>query len=529
MSKLRVNLYNSLGRLSKRKYISVDNKDQIHSYINEIGLPYQLKKNKANAVPAIVLNPKTPLLKVEFSANTVQIENKTTFSKYISNNKKTKLKIKLRFFSDKSDIDDNIKINIYRVKTRLFLKTLAVITRIAFVILSFFVLINTWTNYIEIKLNVEINDFLSIPITALIGIFIFSKRVYRFFQTSKLFRVINKNVLIESIIDSNLSIKTFENDKDLSLYRRIVQKQKDEVLNNVFISQIENGLTYNYLLPELYIKSPIKVNKSNHNEINTVDDWFERELKENRSYIIIGNPGLGKTINAVKLFKEKADEFLENLSAPIPIFLHANTIDYKNVKNIHEILEIIFSNYYTDTKTLNIKDLPIDDFLFIIDGLDELKDKNDYSKVKALIESPLFSQTWNICTTRKDFFEKYINNSEFIKNYTDVINLAEWNFTKESVNLITNIFEKQGKANEIDNFKKFIKENELGKIIEGPLTLTMLIFIWFNNSEIEIQANKSLLYETFLSSWIKRELNRNNINETFKNERICAAFNPFSM
>ncbi|GMT45803.1 MAG: hypothetical protein IEMM0006_1635 [bacterium] len=514
MSNLKIKFYNNLGNLCKSKYIRLEDEQLINSYVKEIGLPLYLRKDKALVVPGIVLLPKTPLLKIQFSSNLIQIENETNFSLFVANSTKQNKTFNLRFFSNSSDVEDNIAINIYKINSRLLLKILFWVLRISFIAVAFFVLLNTWENYFSLSLNININNWFSIPVTFILGLFIFSNRVYRFFQTLKLFQKKSSEILIESIVDNKLSIKTLNNKRDLSSLARLIQKQKNEILNNLFISQIDNSLSYDYLFPELYIKSPISTRKQYRKDVETFDDYFAQNIEANKNILLLGNAGFGKTINAIKIYLDNADLFLENSSPPIPVFLHVNSLDL-SCSTSDKILEQIFVKYNIDTDIIKNKLVTIDDFLFIVDALDEVKNKHEIEVVKNLRKSVLFTQCWNFCTSRLDFFEKHLNFSDFTQSYYDIISLTEWEFASQGSSLISKIFVKQERTDEIEDFKGFISDNDLEQVLDSPLILTMLVFIWFNNQNIELKANKSVLYELFFASWIKRELKRNNIDEKY--------------
>jgi len=512
MSNLPVRFYNNLGNLCKSKYIKIENDFLTDSYIKEIGLPEYLRKNTTLVVPCLVLKPKVPLLEFEISSNSILIENKTVHSFSILNNTKEEKKINLRFFSNQSDIEDIIAIKIFKLKPHTFLKVAFWFIRIVFVVLALFVLLNTNKDFFNLNISININNWFSIPITFIVGIFVFSKRVNRFFQTLKIFQGKSSKILIEEIIDNKLVIKTLKSERDLSMLSRLVQKQKNEILNNLFISQIDSSLSYEFLFPELYIDSPISTKKKFKKDLSRLNDYCMENLDSNKNILLIGNAGYGKTINAIKIYLDSAELFLKNLTPPVPLFLHINSIDF-NVNNSDNILEQVFAQYNIDFQLIKSKEVTIDDFIFIIDALDEIKNKLEIGVINKLRKSIIFTQCWNVSTSRIDFFEKYLNNNDFTNSFYDIINLLEWDYTNEGSSLISKIFLKQDKQDKIEEFKEFIENNNLTQIIDSPLILTMLIFIWLNNQDIDLHANKFVLYESFLNFWIKRELKRNNVDE----------------
>ncbi len=519
MSNLPVRFYNNLGNLCKSKYIKIENDLLTDSYIKEIGLPEYLRKNMTLAVPCLVLKPKVPLLEFEISSNSILIENKTVHSFSILNNTKKEKKINLRFFSNQSDIEDIIAIKIFKLKPHTFLKVAFWFVRIVFVALALFVLLNTNQNFFNLNISININNWFSIPITFIVGIFVFSKRVYRFFQTLKIFQGKSSKILIKEIIDNKLVIKTLKSERDLSILSRLVQKQKIEILNNLFISQLDSSLSYEFLFPELYIDSPISTKKKFKKDLSRLNEYCMENLDSNKNILLIGNAGYGKTINAIKIYLDSAELFLKNLTPPVPLFLHINSIDF-NVTNSDNILEQVFARYNIDFQLIKSKEVTIDDFIFIIDALDEIKNKLEIGVINKLRKSIIFTQCWNVSTSRIDFFEKYLNNNDFTNSFYDIINLLEWDYTNEGSSLISKIFLKQDKQDKIEEFKEFIENNNLTQIIDSPLILTMLIFIWLNNQVIDLHANKFVLYESFFNFWIKRELKRNNIDEILSPEII---------
>ncbi len=310
MSNLPIRFYNNLGNLCKSKYIKIENDLLSDSYIKEIGLPEYLRKNMTLVVPCIVLKPRTPLLEFEISSNSILIENKTVFTISTLNNSKQEKAINLRFFSNQSDIEDIIAIKIFKLKPRTILKITFWIIRIIFIALALSVLLNTSQDYFNLNISVNINNWFSIPITFIVGLFVFSKRVFRFFQTMKVFQGKSSRILIEEIVDNKLVIKTLKSERDLSKLSRLVQKQKNDILNNLFISQLDSSLSYEFLFPDLYINSPISTKKQFKKDLSRLDDYCMENLNSNKNILLIGDAGFGKTINAIKIYLDSAELFL---------------------------------------------------------------------------------------------------------------------------------------------------------------------------------------------------------------------------
>lgn len=204
-------------------------------------------------------------------------------------------------------------------------------------------------------------------------------------------------------------------------------------------------------------------------------------------FIIIGEPGSGKTTSLQKIYFENANKFLNKESkCGIPILIKAS-----NYSKSFSFLKLIdaetnFMPFHELAQKYNV--------LILIDGLNEIEEqqkRNAFREINGLMQS--YPNVNFILSTRKFGFENKFNLPVYeLKNFNDTQ-------IKELIYKLTgkNDIKSENIWNQIDD-NRAIRE-----LASNPLMLTMIIKVSEINNQIP--PNKGILYNLFYDAILERE------------------------
>lgn len=174
-------------------------------------------------------------------------------------------------------------------------------------------------------------------------------------------------------------------------YRKVLlNKVKDSWIKGV----LENSL-HSKVLFELHIKERLDVIHRPFSDLeelsNDSDKSFEwlqasdifEEMETERTLLILGEPGTGKTISLLKLAERLIKRTEQNLSLPIPVVFNLSSWGNKR-KPIAEWLVTELKDKYQASKALGKQWIEEESLILLLDGLDEVKAEYRNDCVKAL-------------------------------------------------------------------------------------------------------------------------------------------------
>ncbi len=278
--------------------------------------------------------------------------------------------------------------------------------------------------------------------------------------------------------------------------------QRESILTHSILPwTLHGGPSLGFIIPELYIEPTIKPYKNPHSPLKFYD-WI-KEFKWDKNIAIIGSPGIGKSTLIKKLFIDYIDLQIEYHLNYIPLFLTIrDIIEYKksNYNN--------FPDFFFETNGLGHYSSMDRQFLYLIDGLDEVNESYVEEIVKSIKD--IVSSTdvlWIIC--RRDFFfNKLKNYPTFYNKFYDILEIQEWNVENDSLKFARDY---SIKYNDVEVYNKLIelrnKFPNINNFLKKPFEVTLILYLMSDGQNIKTNTFKSTynLYKSFYENWLQRE------------------------
>ncbi|MFZ5772370.1 MAG: metallophosphoesterase [Thermodesulfobacteriota bacterium] len=271
--------------------------------------------------------------------------------------------------------------------------------------------------------------------------------------------------------------------------RDTIKQQVSDFLNNQerdlnkrpLLSEFPAREAISFLVPDLYIDSPIRPRKSPENGL-TFSKWIKKRFKENMKVLILGPPGIGKTTTLIHFHHNIKRKFASNKSVLIPLFYESRNYNWGNNLDISIIIDVINSNY-SDTEFLkNFLNNNSDYILFpLIDAFDEAFPNVD-QKYEKLNLSNLIINFPHIATCRLDFFNRNLDYKSFTTQYDEIIEIDEWHLDREATSFLHKYMAKINTPN-IEKVIEEIKGYLSFSMPLNPLTVTAFLFLWREDKE----------------------------------------------
>jgi hypothetical protein len=203
-------------------------------------------------------------------------------------------------------------------------------------------------------------------------------------------------------------------------------------------------------------------------------------------FVIIGEPGSGKTTTLLKLQLEFATRFyLENSDKRLPVYIAANT--FETTRSFYEIINSKLKFESLDTLQNKYK------ILILVDGLNEIENslkKLAFNELKDLLAN--FKNVSFVFSSRSFAFYNFWGIPVF---ELTCINEAQ---IKEAINKLI------GEKNGSNLWIEISNNNQLHHLCQNPLHLMMLIKIASLNQG-RIPVNRGTLYKLFNDALFFRE------------------------
>lgn len=277
-------------------------------------------------------------------------------------------------------------------------------------------------------------------------------------------------------------------------------------VNEIMKSQLPGmpSITVRDILRDnLYLDIPWRYLNSNTNAHmeGSLVDTIRKGIAEGNKFIVLGEPGSGKSILLAKVFSELVNEKNNKF---VPIFVDIKLLShYFETYNKNSILDLI-SHYINLTTTLNISSIEISNVLrnlvFIFDGLDEATPKMLEYLVNeiSVLDSPF------VISCRKKEYLYYVQNSK-LDNVSTKIELLP--LTLNEIKLFSKkYFRKLIKHDSLfmltvdfltrDFLTMITADETIFEVVKYPLMLSMTIQLYLNNS-LSPDGNRWDLYKLY--------------------------------
>lgn len=303
--------------------------------------------------------------------------------------------------------------------------------------------------------------------------------------------------------------------------KQIVNKQKDRLrarttstgfsisLGDVF----ERGY---YIEPEYSVESG-----SFSKEKKELENSLVEELQTQKSILIYGEAGYGKTTILAKSYFYHVEKFNEEDGYKIPFYIWLKDKGSKYHFDFHEYIKECFEIYLTRASYpyLNISTIVA---YFYLDGFDEIAEKISMEEVNRIVSSSIFNYPI-LLTTRIQYALRYLRNYDLANKFNIRIKINKWNSEKAKKYIDNYCMINGGDQKFIDRIYALLTDNkDLNEILDNPLLITMLLWI-IEANRMDIPETISTRVELFLECFkelARRELFRTQINSVNENDLV---------
>ena len=249
-----------------------------------------------------------------------------------------------------------------------------------------------------------------------------------------------KKIIVKDIYGSNVKVfdgvtVTSDELEDLLQEEKIVRSQISESKREYYIDRLELD---DYLVSRTFVDFETHYDNSTRNRFFDSDNDFQLEeiLKKEKAIVLLGNPGLGKTTEmkrlAVNTWESRESDF-------VPIYKDLRSFTVTD--SIDNFISIRWKN--------------LDKVLFIFDGLDEIRDVQDFTSKLVSFFSYLEEKKINfriVVSCRTNVYEKVVKgidsfNPVYLKDLT----------YEEGVDLLNKLCAKEVGYDEIQKIIEFLK------------------------------------------------------------------------
>ena len=228
---------------------------------------------------------------------------------------------------------------------------------------------------------------------------------------------------------------------------------------------------------------------------------------ESKTILLLGEPGIGKSTILIKSYLNHAKKCIDTIDklVPLPFYISLRGIGPEVQFDPHNLLEDHFKQLL-NRELFPLFDLNQMQFVFYIDGFDEIKEHLSESDINKIVRSPIFSKSF-IVNSRDAFYHEKLSKTEFRNKIQFVIELNQWKKTNVK-QYLKQFFKINKKRNLAQQIITEFKNTEMEEVLQNPLLLTMFAYIILE-SGMEMPSdirNKLILFEKFIDTWIHREL-----------------------
>lgn len=319
----------------------------------------------------------------------------------------------------------------------------------------------------------------------------------------------NKEELLEEIIGK---LKGYSR----KLVERIVKSQSDSLQNKHTSTAF--GMTLGDVFKHgYYIDPPYNVETGFFNSQHS--DFSQKILDticSDKSVLIYGEAGYGKTTILAKCFSEHVNQYISNPSYDIPFFvpLRNKGGDY------HFDVEQLISDELASTENSMLKhkpypylDLSQIRFKFYCDGFDELAEKLNINDLERIHKSGIFSYPM-LLTCRQQFANRYLKNLSFSDKFGVRILVERWDIdtVQKYVDNFCNINSdiKDDKRNNIS--KVIANDNNLQQILDSPLLISMFLCYAKQSKASVSDITGTELFKKWIYDLAIREQSKNGVD-----------------
>ena len=239
-------------------------------------------------------------------------------------------------------------------------------------------------------------------------------------------------------------------------------------------------------------------------------------MQENQSFLVLADPGMGKTTLTNSLFYNVLEARISCSHNILPLYVNLrDEVLQENIGSEQWINDKLVELYGRDI--LRFVKENFNNLVLILDSLDEYLAGGSKRDIDTLFHSYLFKKSLPILIAcRGQFFEKYLKFHPVMQRFY-LLHLYPWNIQNQNkyATLYLNHFgnKKYGKAinqNDVNSILREISDSLfLKELSSTPLYLNMLIELYgdakIKNGQIHPITNLVELYIQFIEYWLNYE------------------------
>ena len=306
--------------------------------------------------------------------------------------------------------------------------------------------------------------------------------------------------------------------------KQIVNKQKDKLeirKTSTSSSMLSLGDVFKkryYIEPEYQVESGCFSKK--HIEL---ENSLVEELCSQKSILIYGEAGYGKTTILAKSFFNHVEKFNKEDGYEIPFYIQlkdkSSTYHFDFYKYIQECFET-----YLKMKSYPYLDLNISTIIpyFYLDGFDEIAEIISTEEVNRIVKSSIFNYPL-LLTSRIQYAIRYLHNYDLANKFNVCIKINKWD-SEKAKKYIDNFCKINSKDQKFINriYALLTDNKDLNEILDNPLLITMLLWIIeANRMDVpETISTRVELFQECFKELARRELSRAKINSANEKDLI---------
>ena len=292
------------------------------------------------------------------------------------------------------------------------------------------------------------------------------------------------------------------------IIERLVFSQRQAVLNKHTSTAF--GMTLGDIFnSEYYIEPPFSVESGIlDSPTATLNDNIYKAISSDKSILLYGEAGYGKTTILAKCFLEHVGLYLKDSAYDIPIFL---SLRNKGCDYHFDIEQFINEELATTSDTLlNHSPYPYFDISnirtrFYCDGFDEMAEKLSMDDLERINQSSIFSRPL-LLTCRQQFASRYLRALSFADKFSLRIHIDSWN-VETAKKYIENYCQKGGISEAVKNsiFDSMDCNHNLKQVLDCPLLITMFL-CYIRQNKVSVSTISGVkLFKTWIEDLAIRE------------------------
>lgn len=303
--------------------------------------------------------------------------------------------------------------------------------------------------------------------------------------------------------------------------KRIVNRQRDSLkarkTSTSFSMSLGDVFDKGYYMePEYNVESGSLLTENQGLEKAIVS-----ELSNQKSVLVYGEAGYGKTTILARSFLEHVAKFNKEDGYEIPFYIWLKDKSSEYHFDFYRYIQECFEVYY---KRMPYPYLDVSSIMpyFYLDGFDEIAEKISREEVNSIISSCIFKFPIML-TSRIQYALRYLGNFELANKFNVRIKINKWD-PEKAKKYIDNFCVINGKNKEyVDKIYVLLTDNkDLNDILDNPLLITMLLWvIEANRMDIpETISTRVELFQECFKEMARRELHRAKISNLVENDLI---------